>query len=382
MPFIRLITIMSKKNIRKIQTVLVLPFLNEQKSLKITCQSLGFGINPNQVPQDTTLILIDNGSTDGSLQVAASIKDSSPESSVIIGHESEKGYVPPRHKGNMLAQEYAEINGWNENEILILQADADTVYCENYVGLMTRVAQTFGTGNLFQASADYPLEFKQKFPEYIQICNEIDTQLERYFAPESIDVIVDDKLSGYILEDYFKWGCHQREYTSTGDEIHSETARLYIKSRAYGSRKIQVEGALALPSMRKTVVEPALHFAAVGFPREKSWVEKWRREYQGPTTITRFCDQLLNPEVQTAFNVRGLHIIALFNILPFHVAAALNEQAEEDDKIYRKCFPDLPNRTIDDVKNNPGIFFTDVFHLLDSEGTELIKSLNIQEDLA
>jgi glycosyltransferase involved in cell wall biosynthesis len=367
-----------QKNTEKTRAIIVLPFLNEQESLSNSCHSLGFGLDTNPIPRNATLFMIDNGSSDGSLQIAKSISDASPEGSVIIGHEAERGYVPPRHRGNLLAQEYTESNGWRESDTLILQVDADTVYCEGYVEAMRSAAQTAGDNILFQAAAQYPPEFKTTFPEYIQICEKIDNQLEELFAAEATDVIVDDKLSGYWLEDYFKWGGHQREYTLEGDEIHSETARLYIKARAYGSIKSRVEGAQAFPSMRKTIEEPALHFAAAGFPRETSWNEKWRTQYHGPTTIHGLCENLSHPEVQRAVDVRRQHIIAMFGIIPLHISKALDKNLNfNDNALYEKILSMLPKRTINDVKNNPGIFFTDVFHLSDSQGSKLLELLII-----
>lgn len=365
-----------QKDTEKTQAIIVLPFLNEQESLSSTCHSLGFGLDTNSIARNATLFMIDNGSSDDSLKIAESIRESSYEGSVIIGHESERGYVPPRHRGNLLAREYAKSKGWSEGDVLILQADADTVYAADYVELMRSAAQSSGDNILFQAAAQYPPEFKSIFPEYIQICEKIDNQLEELFAAESIDVIVDDKLSGYWLEDYFKWGSHQREYTLEGDEIHSETARLYIKARAYGSIKAQVEGAQAFPSMRKTIEEPALHFAAAGFPREINWNEKWRSDYHGPTTINDFCEHLSHPEVQRAVAVRKQHIIAMFGILPLHISKALGESLNSNDfELYGNILSKLPKRAIKNVKNNPGIFFTDVFHLSDSQGSKLMESL-------
>jgi|GEM_PF-988069 len=366
----------SKQSTDEIQVIIVLPFLNEQISLINTCYSLGFGLGARATSQNIMLFMIDNGSTDDSVQIAESIKSTSRINSVVIGYESERGYVPPRHKGNLLAREYSESKGWDERNVLILQVDADTIYDKGYVESMQSAAQAEANNILFQAEARYPLDFKSKFLEYIQICNEIDNQLEEFFAEESSDVLIDDKLSGYLLEDYFKWGGHQREFTLQGDEIHSETARLYMKARAHGATKFRVSSGQAFPSMRKTIEEPSLHFAAAGFPRETSWNEKWLREYHGPDTIQDFCKNLSHPEVQKAIDVRRQHIIALFGILPLHVSKALGEShTSMNSELYTDILSRLPKRTMEDLRDTPGIFITDVFNLLDSKGTKLLESL-------
>lgn len=143
---------MTKQNndLRPIQVAIVLPFLNEQESLAVTCNSLGFGLGENNTPTNSTLFLIDNASTDSSLGVANTIKEKSREWSVIIGHESERGYIPPRHCGNLLAREYAELHDLDERNILILQADADTVYDKGYSELIRQTAQNSKSGILFQ----------------------------------------------------------------------------------------------------------------------------------------------------------------------------------------------------------------------------------------
>src|SRR4051812_31254080 len=93
-----------KESTTDIHVAIVLPYLNEQENLASTCRSLGFGTGVDSTPRGVTLFLIDNGSTDDSAGIAEGVKNASLEGSVIIGHESERGYVPPRHCGNMMAQ--------------------------------------------------------------------------------------------------------------------------------------------------------------------------------------------------------------------------------------------------------------------------------------
>lgn len=363
-------------DLRQIQVAIVLPFLNEQESLAITCNSLGFGLDENNTPTNSTLFLIDNASTDDSLGVANTIKEKSREGRVIIGHESERGYIPPRHRGNILAREYAKLHDLNERNILILQADADTVYDKGYSELIRQTAQNFEWGILFQASVSYPPEFGSSYPEYISLCQEIDSELEILFAPESYDVLIDDKVSGYLLKDYFNWCSHQREYNKQGEEIHAETSRLFIKSKAYGATKLRVEEAYAVPSQRRLLNEPALNFASAGFPRESSWNEKWRKAYQGPTTLSEFCSNSSHCEVQRAIRVRQQHLIGLLGILPLHIALTLGNTVNYQlIKIYRNIMSLLPKRTVLDLRIAPGRFLTDIFEIVDYHGDDLLKLL-------
>src|ERR1051325_4161262 len=83
---------------------IALPFLNEQTLLGTTCRSLGFGTGVTSTPEKTTLVLIDNGSIDDSLRVAEEVRRMSLKDSVMIGKEAERGYVPARDRGALLAR--------------------------------------------------------------------------------------------------------------------------------------------------------------------------------------------------------------------------------------------------------------------------------------
>lgn len=352
---------------------IVLPYLNEQDTLAITCHSLGFGTGIKSTPQDATLFLIDNGSTDDSTSIAEKVKGASLEGSVIIGHELERGYVPPRHRGNILAQMLAQSIGQRDDDVLVLQADADTYYNKEYIAAMRYATLASGTNVLIEARTSYPSDFRAAYPSYIKLCADLDQVFEVLFAHPDSDVIVDDKVSGYRLGDYFRWGSHQREYTASGDEIHSETARLYMKARARGAKRVYVDLALAYPSMRKVLQEPALHFASAGFPREASWNEKWRETYSGPTTIDDFCYNISHPEVQRAIQVREQHLIAIFSVLPIHVNYSIKGfVAPETSELTAVVLPLLPKRTIDDLARGPNLFISDVFEMIERHGIELL----------
>lgn len=364
----------AKESSIDIHVGIVLPFLNEQESLANTCRSLGFGTGSNSTPLGATLFLIDNGSTDDSISIAEKVKTSSREDSVLIGHELERGYVPPRHCGNMMAQRLARSMSLNNQAVLILQVDADTYYHEGYITAMRSAAQASGQNALIEACASCPPDFEAAYPQYIELCKNIDQIVDVLIDIVASDVIVDDKVSGYQLNDYFVWGGHQREYTARGDEIHSETARLYMRAKAKGAQRFLVDSALAYPSLRKVIQEPALHFASAGFPREASWNEKWRQDYSGPTTIDDFCSNISHSEVQRAIQVREQHLIAIFGVLPIHVDYALRQYiSPEAAELAATVLSLLPKRTADDLQQRPGLLIIDVFELIDSHGDELLS---------
>src|ERR1044072_5000817 len=141
---------------KDLHTAIVLPYLNEQETLGSTCSSLGFGTGTNSTPQGVTLILVDNGSTDNSAGVAENVRKASLEGSVLIGHERERGYVPPRRRGNIMAQMLLNSIRGSSQDVIVLQADADTYYGEGYVTAMRSATQTIGTNVLIEACTSYP----------------------------------------------------------------------------------------------------------------------------------------------------------------------------------------------------------------------------------
>ncbi|MGI9106545.1 MAG: glycosyltransferase family 2 protein [Pyrinomonadaceae bacterium] len=364
----------TKESSTEIHVAIVLPFLNEQETLANTCRSLGFGMGTNSTPRSATLFLIDNGSTDGSADIAKQVKGDTLDGRVVIGYEPELGYVPPRHRGNMMVRAFARSTDRGEHDVLILQADADTQYDDGYIEGMRSVMQANGANVLVEACTDYPPDFKAEYPAYIQLCDRVDKVFAELFAPPAADVIVDDKVSGYRLDNYFGWGGHQREYAASSGEIHAETSRLYMKARTKGAERVPVDSALAYPSLRKVLQEPALHFASAGFPREASWNEKWRETYSGPTTIDDFCYNISHPEVQRAIQVREQHLIAIFSVLPIHVNNSIKEIiAPEISDLTAVVLPLLPKRTIDDLAHGPSLFISDVFELIECHGIELLS---------
>jgi glycosyltransferase involved in cell wall biosynthesis len=344
-------------------TAIVIPCLNEEKTLSETCGSLGFGLE-QEVPADTVLILVDNASTDATNDVAKRIQERSPAGSVVVTVEGERGYVPPRRHGNATAMNLADERGLGIDSLLILQADADTFYSAEYSDSMTNVARNAGHGVVIDARTEYPYDFATDYGEFIVLSDEIDAEFETTFPEQSEDVIVDDKACGYWAPDYQLWGGHLREFTSGGDEIHSETTRLYIRAKAHGASRVFCETAVAQHSGRRIIAEPAYNFATAGFPREQSFKTRWNESYAGPGEIVEFCKAANRSKIELALKCRRAHMYGLFLILTTHVGVALG-QVRESDREGQSNWDELPRRDMQVARDSPGQLIEDVLQKID-----------------
>lgn len=366
----------SPPSAQSLQVVLVMPCLNEADNLKKTCLSLGFGSDSEHPPEQSTLVIIDNGSTDSTAEVAEEIRRKSKPDTVHLVQEPEQGFVPARHAGNLFAQGLAKSSGWNNEEVLVLQVDADCQYLPGYVDAMREAAESQPTNVMIEACIGYPQDFQKLHSEYVRICNQTDVEFEKLF-PRSLshDDVAVDAVCGYRLADYFKWGGHRREFNSAGEEIYAETTRMFMRARTYGAQRQRVEGGMALHSARKAFTDPALHIASGGFPREESWSRKWHETYSGPLSIQELCAQSNHPEVQKAIRVREQHLLALFGVLPLHVDKALGQASDrsaETGDITAHILPLLPTRTREDLVVRPGALISDVFDLISAHGPQLL----------
>ncbi len=352
---------------KQLPVAIVLPCLDEEATLLETCRSLGFSADGAGQDRGVHLFIVDNGSTDGTLEIAESIAAHSELDSVHVVQESERGYVPPRHTGTQRAGQLAEAAGWSD--ILIVQADADTTYTEGYVERLRAAAAETGSNTLLEGTAEFPTEFGTEFFSYVSLCAQVDERvLSRLGLPLSSDLICTDMVCAYKLSDYVAWGGHLREYTRKGDEIHAETTRLYMRSLARGSHKVVVRDALAYPSARKAVQRPWEEFATAGFPREASWREAWRARHPGGAGAEDLpLTGLDGAELEQATRVRERHLVVLFGVLPLHVFRSLGrDPAPECDARLRKVAAELPVRDAEALYRSPGVFIEDVLDLVDA----------------
>lgn len=355
-------------------TCIVIPCYNEEKNLLATCQSLGFGLNDQDAPPNTILILVNNNSTDKTFETSKLVINFSPSNTVFLLQEEVQGFVPARHAGNMKAKELAIERDVDLQDVLILQADADTKYSKNYSRLISDAAVLNGHNVFYEACVTYDEDFMLQNYNYLEWCKALDGMILTKLQNPGDDYIVDDKVSAYWLGDYINWGGHIREYSNLG-EIFAETTRLYIRAKATteGLRKIIVENAFALHSSRKISEDYLLHFVTAGFPREELWVKEWKQKHANrrKELVDLMKTNTIDQEYQMT---RGLHFIALFYLLTLHVKIAIGvHEKMETNSFIEKFFMKLPHRISKDVAEAPGKLISDVFQLIDHEG-EMIYS--------
>jgi glycosyltransferase involved in cell wall biosynthesis len=359
---------------KRLIVAIVLPSLNEEAVLQDTCRSLGFYKSAAGQPvHDAFLFIVDNGSTDKTLEIAKKIQRDAPPGLVFVGEEKERGYVPPRHTGNALVLAFSKKNGIDPSDVLILQTDADTHYEEGYIDRMRRASQSLGSNLLLEGLAEFSEEFRDSFPEYINLSVEVDTRvLALLKLPEEVNLVCTDAVCGYRLSDYCSWGGHLREYRNEGDEIHAETTRLFMRALAHGARKVYVKEALAHPAERRIIDNPVKELATAGFPREASWNASWERQHHNSIRLDDFRTSLKNPLILRAIRLRERHLAALFGLLPLHVYRALGKDLTLSPK---KALSDiaalLPKHRKEALYRYPGIFLSDVLDIVDSRRTLL-----------
>lgn len=289
---------------------IVIPCLNEADCIAATCVSLGFGDGLEPLGR---LVLVDNGSSDGTAKVMLDIQRASLPGHVLITQEHKRGYAAARRAGMATVIAIAQRDKMPEEDVLVLQADADTIYLPGYAQTMVE-AHCGGHGQLLEASSVTSREFNLEFPVFGQLCREVDDDMERWFAPEERQVVVDDKVCAFLLAYYRAWGEHQDEHDDQGEQVLAETTRLFMRAKSRGKvLRDRVESAHALPSRRRLRTQAPGYFACSGFPRQTQWMEAWgapgdaehflRSPYSWPT---------LNRLVQS----RQRHQLALFGLLP------------------------------------------------------------------
>jgi hypothetical protein len=340
-----------------LHTAIVIPCLNEEAILASSCQSLGFGIG-GTVPLNATLILVDNGSDDATLEVAKGIAARSPSTTVVVVNEATRGFVPARHRGVITAAAIAAEFGKAEEDVLILQGDADTIYSSDYSAAMNSAALTAGPGVLLKARTLLPDAFIQDFPDYLQLCDTVDAQFGDLLSDHPEDVVIDDKACGFRLSDYLCWGGHQREFTANGDEVYAETTRLYLRGKSLGARAVLVDAATATHSTRRIFEHAGVDLATSGFPRESSWRQHWERALEPIADLRTLLRQPKSALVDTALIWRRRHVLALFGILPLHVARTLKIQSEHESAEWARDLS-LPQRSPSTLQSNPALLVYD-----------------------
>jgi hypothetical protein len=346
----------------------VMPCLNEQDSLAAACRSLGFG-SAQIVPERCFLVLVDNGSTDATLDICEGLR-SEVGDVVEVVQESVRGHVPARYCGNVAAAHLAITHGISHAELIIVQVDADTQYSPRYVDRMREAISPASAGSLIgQAISLLSLDVRASYPRVVAAVDLIDEAVESRFGSPQYDVVVDDKACGYRLGDYERWGGHRREYFGDGDELLAETTRLMIAGLTHGATRIDVANASVIHSQRRLLRDAAQELAAAGFPYVR------RRMFPGIPPV-----MLNDLEQRVAAGDRGLldaigairasHLIALTVLLPAQLARVLTGEIPTDSGL-ASALERLPRRSVREAATMPGLLLSDVLDLALASGSLL-----------
>lgn len=345
-------------------TYVVMPCLNEADLIEGAIASLGFGVGA--APLDAQFIAVDNGSSDGTLDILARLRDRDP-SRIHLFDERERGFVPPRRRGVAAVCELVSAAGADPATVLVLQADADTIYKAGYVEAMRVAAQS---GAMLEGATRRPSEFEDAHPGYVAAERLVDVEVEQLQAADEDEVVVDDKVCGFLLADYLLWGGLFEEAAPSGDRIHAETTRMFIRAKLrHSTRKIRVNPAGAASSRRRVAEDPWLHFATAGFPREASWLRS--REHAAQTSasdIDAFAERVLRGGEPEAVRLRRAHQLTLFRYLPALVDS-LGQQSNDLEARgdVMAVLAALPPRSADEVATSPSLALMDVLSLIDRQ---------------
>ncbi|WP_232089945.1 glycosyltransferase family 2 protein [Sphingomonas sp. HMP6] len=313
---------------------------------------------------DLSLIAVDNGSTDGTLDVLANLAREFP-GQVHIVEERRRGFVPARRRGVQEVVDLVRRSGTAENQALVLQADADTVYRPGYVPAMEAASDQVENAVL-EGAAGRPAEFAAIHPTYILAERVVDAAMEDWEAVDQDDVVVDDKICAFKLSDYLRWGGLFEETDGIGDDIHAETTRMFIRARLmHGAKKVRVNPAGAASSRRRVMEDPRLHYATLGFPRTKSWREEFSR-LKVPVDVDSFAASILEDGEREAVWLRSAHLLALFRYLPAYVlSAGCGRSTLLESQDVRSVLALLPAADAVGIAASPGRAIEAIFALID-----------------
>ena len=295
-------------------SVVVMPCRDEEEGLVQTCESLGFG--SGQGVPDAHLVLVDNGSEDGTWDVMSAIRATSAAGSVTCVREPLHGHVQARRRGVEAARDFVADQSLQDGDVILVQADADTNYGPGYIASMLEASRSLGPGHLLEGRSVPPGPDQDRCAAFQALEAAVDQSLGPLLSFDaSVDAIVDDKMVAYRLSDYLRWGGHLREQSRDGHEILAETTRLWLRARMAGASRSHVDDATAVTSQRRILTDPALAFATAGFPRDAGWVATWQREYRGARALEAFRPGG-EADVEAAVRSRVVHMFAMFRVLP------------------------------------------------------------------
>ncbi|ANP89290.1 glycosyltransferase family 2 protein [Rhizobium leguminosarum] len=352
-------------------TAVVMPCLNERGTLEASLDSLR-SASGESGSGNAVFILVDNGSTDGTLEVMRAIKERSAPGEIIISEEPVRGYVPARSRGIVAAADIARRQDVSADKLLILQVDADTLYDPGYVVAMQAVASTQSNDVMLEGTTHSPHRFLKGHPGFVDLANETDAALRDWIVDDSADVVIDDKVSGFFYSAYLNWGGHQRDYDRNGHEIFAETSRLFLRGKRTGAQHVRVGTASAAPSRRKILRNPVRHFATAGFPRNNAWWREWNSRNPGARDLATFEASDSKLALKAAVRTRQAHVVGLFWLLPLLV----QQMCAPSGGNFKRCpgTSDAASPIFNETLNQPGALVDQVLHRVDEWATDVYFS--------
>jgi len=306
-----------------------MPCLNEEDALAATCKSLGFGFGISGATEGV-LIVVDNGSTDRTMQIALGIQRNSPVGSVLIVSELEKGFVPARLRGANEAINQAKLLGLPFSRTMLLQVDADADYSPNYVNGFIGVANRFGKGHLFEAESVPPGNMTASEHDLMELLHQFDSAFFDSLGLENIatDCVVDDKMVGFILSDWIASGGITRDWACGKEMIYCGTSRFWVRMLAKGFTRILVEDSRCAHSMRKISEGADIYAATGGWPRGTKWKHKWRQRFPERLNAAEFIAAQGTPIYEATLESRQVHLEAIFRCTPNVLMGQIAQQIE------------------------------------------------------
>ena len=215
---------------------------------------------------------------------------------------------------------------------------------------------------------------------YRELELKVDQVVRAYEVDDAQETVVDDKVCGYRLIDYQRWGGLQREYAADGSELNAETTRLLLRARALtGATRRRVERAGALTSPCRILENPGLYFCTAGYPRERGWITHFRAAVArdgGPRVVL---GEALSYANHAAIRYRLGHTLALFWILPWLTATLLEGRPATQ---VRAMGLDPQSFSRSDLADRPGAVVTRLLAMMDEPATALSRLLDQHADEA
>ncbi|MCU1485589.1 MAG: hypothetical protein JWN67_2335 [Actinomycetia bacterium] len=338
--------------------VIVIPCLNEELLIEATCASLGFG--SGAASPSAHLVLVDNMSTDRTMQVCQRIVSRSQGSATVV-QEPDRGFAPARRRGILAAERLSAAEGVSAEDVVIVQCDADTSYSDGYVPTMAAAVRGQAR-SIAEARTELPSGFADRYPIVTEAVDELDSAFERRFPPSSWNVLLDDKACAFGLSDCLSWGGHGRETLEDGSEALAETTRLMITARASGAHYVQALEAVAVHSPRRLLEDAAQLLATSGFPYEHRRALSDRRQI-GIDELEHDAARNNMEVLELVLALRSRHLVALQAVLPAHLERTIQGGHSAGPEIVA-VVDRLPRRSLHDALTRPAVFLDDSLRLV------------------